>query len=122
METIPANLLQEIVQRLVLEFDPDQIILFGSHAWGKPNADSDVDICVIVSNSAERPTRRATRAYRCLRGIGVPVEVIVKTQAEIDRFSGVRASLEAEILTRGKFLYGQSQTRSGTQLAAQGFP
>jgi uncharacterized protein len=122
METIPANLLQEIVQRLVSEFDPDQIILFGSHAWGKPNADSDVDICVIVPSSLERATRRATRAYRCLRGVGAPVDVIVKTQEEINHFSGVPASIEAHILTRGKVLYGQSQTRSGAQLAAQGLP
>ena len=42
MVTIEAEVLDEIVQRLVSEFSPEQIILFGSHAWGDPDADSDL--------------------------------------------------------------------------------
>ena len=38
MKTIPEWLLQAIVERLVAEFHPEQIILFGSHAWGTPHA------------------------------------------------------------------------------------
>ena len=63
---------------------------------------------MIIPHSDEKRARRATRAYRALRGIKVPIDVIVSTRAEFDRFSGVRASLEAEILERGKKLYGRS--------------
>ena len=112
--------MNEIVERLVVEFDPDEIFLFGSHAWGKPTEDSDLDLLVVIPKTDERPTARATRAYRCLRGIPVPLDVIVRTREEIDRFSGVPASLEAEILERGKTLYGRSQTRAGTELASKG--
>jgi len=37
MKTVPPELLAEITRRLVAEFQPEQIILFGSHAWGTPN-------------------------------------------------------------------------------------
>jgi uncharacterized protein len=120
MEPIAADLLQEIVQRLVAEFHPNTIFLFGSHAWGEPNEDSDLDLLVIVPDSKESPAQRAVRAHRCLRSIVVPMDLLVKTQAEVDRFSGVYASLEAEILERGKVLYGRGQAGVGSQLAHQG--
>jgi len=41
------NLLQEVIRRLVENLQPEQIILFGSHAWGKSVKGSDLDIMVI---------------------------------------------------------------------------
>jgi predicted nucleotidyltransferase len=109
MQTTATDVLPEIVRRLVDEFDPEEILLFGSRAWGQPRTDSDYDLMVIVSDAREKPARRATRGYRCLRTIPVPTDLIVCTRAEFDRFKGVPASLEAEILDRGKVLYGRGQ-------------
>jgi uncharacterized protein len=120
MSAIPGTLLDEAVSRLAAEFDPDRIILFGSHAWGTPTEDSDLDLLVVVPRSDDRPTRRATRAHRCLRGLMVPMDVIVRTREEMDRFGRVPASLEAEILERGKTLYGRSEEGAGPGLAHQG--
>jgi predicted nucleotidyltransferase len=106
MKTVQEGLLEDVTRRLADEFQPEQIILFGSHAWGQPNEDSDVDLLVIVPDSSEKSAQRATRAYRCLRGLLVPADVLVKTRAEVERYRRVRASLESEILERGKVLYG----------------
>jgi predicted nucleotidyltransferase len=106
MRTISKSLLEEITQRLVEEFKPDKIVLFGSHAWGQPNDDSDLDLLVIVPQSTESPTKRATRAYRSLRGVGAPMDILVRTRAEVERHSRVYASLICEILERGRVLYG----------------
>ncbi|MFH1111305.1 MAG: nucleotidyltransferase domain-containing protein [Planctomycetota bacterium] len=38
----------ELSERIAKEFDPDKIILFGSHAYGQPREDSDVDLLVIL--------------------------------------------------------------------------
>lgn len=105
MKTVAPELLEEITRRLAAEFQPEQIILFGSHAWGTPDEDSDVDVCVIVSDSAERSTQRATRAYRTLRGMTAPIEVLVKTRREVEKYGRVAASLTAQILRDGKVLY-----------------
>lgn len=112
IQTDIETLLAEAVQRLAREFQPEQIILFGSRAWGKPNEDSDIDLLVIVTSSLEKPTQRASRAYHSLAGIPTSIDVLVKTRAEVERFRPVYASLEAEILERGKIVYDE---RSETQ-------
>ena len=106
MKTVESSLLDEMVRRLVARFHPEKVILFGSQVWGQADEDSDLDLMVIVSGSDAPPAERARQAYRCLRGINVPTDVLVRTRKEIDRFSSVHASLESEILERGRVLYG----------------
>lgn len=105
MKQVSPVLLEQITRRLVEEFQPERILLFGSHAWGEPTEDSDLDLLVIVAESDVEPADRATRAYRCLRGIAAPTDVLVKTRLEVERYRPVRASLESVILERGKLLY-----------------
>src|ERR1017187_9659031 len=81
MKTLDDSLIQTATQRLVAEFQPEQIWLFGSHAWGMPTEDSDVDLMVIVPHSEERSIQRMQRAHRCLRGIGFAKDVLVPTRA-----------------------------------------
>lgn len=105
METLGAVELREITRKLVEEFDPEQIILFGSHAWGTPHKDSDVDLLVIVSQSDAPLAQRAKRAYRALRGLNVPTDILVKTREEVDRYRSVHTSLDRQILEQGRVLY-----------------
>ena len=97
---------QEMARRLAAEFQPCQIYLFGSHAWGQPNEDSDVDLLVIVPDSSESRRERGLRARTCLRDLRVAKDILVKTQGEIEWASRVYASLESEILECGVKLYG----------------
>lgn len=106
MKILTPDLLKEVTGRLAAEFHPEQVWLFGSHAWGQPDEDSDLDLMVVVRESEEAPVRRAQRAHRCLRGLGIAKDVLVKTRAEVERFRNVRSSLEAEILDRGRLIYG----------------
>jgi uncharacterized protein len=107
MKTITAALRKDVIRRLVDEFNPEAIYLFGSHAWGKPGGESDMDLLVIVSRSRQKPIQRAVRAQRSLRGVKAPVDVLVKTRKEFERYSSVKASLEAQITREGKLLYGR---------------
>src|SRR5664279_637193 len=100
------TLLQTATQRLVAEFQPEQIWLYGSHAWGNPHDDSGVDLFVVVPHSGETPIRRSQRAHRCLRGLRMPKDVLVETRQEIDRVKESKTSLENAILSRGRRLYG----------------
>lgn len=104
---ISSTLRKEVIRRLVNEFNPEAIYLFGSHAWGKPNAESDLDLLVIIEKSGEKPIQRAVRAQRSLRGVKVPVDVLVKTRREFEKYTSVKASLEAQITREGKLLYGR---------------
>lgn len=106
MKTLDESLLETATQRLVAEFQPEQIWLYGSHAWGNPHEDSDVDLLVVVPHSDEPPIRRSQRAHRSLRGLRMPKDVLVETRQEVDRVKELKTSLENIILTRGRRLYG----------------
>jgi uncharacterized protein len=99
------RLIVDVTSRLVQEFNPETIFLFGSHLWGAPSEDSDLDLLVIVSNSEISSRKRSTLAYRCLRDVQYPLDILVKTREEIEKFSQVPQSLEHQILHRGKRLY-----------------
>jgi predicted nucleotidyltransferase len=45
---IPRAAIRRYVQQVVEKFHPDRVILFGSHAYGRPDDDSDVDLLVVM--------------------------------------------------------------------------
>jgi uncharacterized protein len=106
MKLLTADLLDQITKKLVLTMKPEQIILFGSYAYGEPTEDSDVDLLVIVAQSDEPRYRRARQAYKILRGIGIPKDILVMTRAEVERKTNVTSSLVNQVLLHGKVLYG----------------
>jgi predicted nucleotidyltransferase len=117
MESLSGKLLETITSRLVAEFQPEQVILFGSHAWGEPNTGSDVDLMVIVSHSDLSEYERVLRGHACLGDLAIAKDVMVKTRSEFDFFSEVRASLEYKIAKHGKVLYERTQTPARPRLA-----
>ncbi len=83
-----------------------RFICFGPRARDSALSDSDVDLLVVVPDSRENGYRRAVHARRCLRGIPVPVDVIVQTRAEIERQRKAGNPLVARILAEGRRING----------------
>ncbi len=105
MRAIDQKLLDETVRRIVATLQPEAIYLYGSHAYGQPHWDSDVDLLVVVRDSMLPPHRRAVAVYRALRGLFLPAEVKVVTRAEFERRARWHSSVERIVLDRGKLLY-----------------
>jgi predicted nucleotidyltransferase len=120
MKILNDSLLHEITRRLVEQFHPEQIILFGSQVWGEPTSGSDIDLMVIVSQSDLSEYERSVLGHRCLSGLDTAKDVIVRTRSEFDFFREVRASLEYKIAHEGKVLYEGRQNPARVQLAHQG--
>jgi predicted nucleotidyltransferase len=95
-----------VVQKIVQEFNPEKVILFGSYAYGKPNADSDVDLLVVME-SDERPARRAIRVVRQLLDVPFPMDVLVRTPQEVRQRLQMNDCFVREIVERGRVLYEQ---------------
>ncbi len=106
MKVIPPGLLETAVERLKAEFQPDEIYLFGSHAWGTPTEDSDVDLMVVLQESNQRPIRRDQRAQLCLGLLPFSVDVLVRTRREVNRVREIRGSLTHEVFQSGRKIYG----------------
>ena len=100
--------IDDAVQRLIAEFRPEQIWLFGSYAWGEPRSESDLDFAVVVSESDQSPLRRAQRAQGCLWGIPMAMDVLVPTKMDFDRVRHLKGTLTHKIVNEGRLVYGSS--------------
>ena len=98
-------MLEEVTARLVAEFAPEAVYLFGSHAWGVPTEDSDLDLLVIVSESDLPPVKRSIRASHVLDELDVSTDILVRTSAEVAWANRVYASLISQILDEGTCLW-----------------
>ena len=99
-----SDTLPVAVKRIAEELDPDRIILFGSFAHGTATPDSDVDLLVIMETDATSP-ERSWSVSRLLIPRPFPVDIIVKTPAEIERALAKGDFFVREILARGRVLY-----------------
>ena len=102
--SVSETVLQEITQKIASDFHPEQIILFGSYAYGNPDANSDVDLLVIMDTDA-RPAERSAQIMRTCRPRYVSMDILVRTPEEIaQRLEGFDPFLE-DILRHGRVLY-----------------
>ena len=101
--------IEQIVKRIVEQYRPEKVILFGSYAYGKPDAGSDVDM-LIVKETDERPIdRRVTVrqiAYTPRRGLSFSPLVI--TPQELAQRLEMGDPFYQEIIARGEVLYARS--------------
>ena len=108
---VDPKVLQEVVRRIVEVADPERIILFGSAARGEMTPDSDIDL-IVVKSDVEHRGRMAERIYRNLWGIEVPVDVIVYTADDIERFRDKVGTIVKPALREGREIYARQAARS----------
>lgn len=95
----------EIVRRIVREFSPRAIYLFGSHTYGQPTAESDLDVLVVVPTDPPPVTELSQRGYATLRDLSTPVELHFWGESTFTRWATVPASLPHIVKSRGRLLY-----------------
>lgn len=124
MRAVTPELLKEVTLRLVKELNPEEIILFGSHAWGTPHKSSDIDLFIIVPDGIPNFDRIewGVRADRCLDDLMLDVDIWVTKRFTIDRARKVFGTLEKKIMEQGKVLYGQRQVQALKTLVDQSIP
>jgi len=103
-ESLARQQIQEIVRRIVARFDPEKIILFGSHARGLAGPDSDADLLVVMHVEGSR-RKRATEIDLALMGVNLPADVIVVTPEELERNRDRKGTLIQPALVEGEVLY-----------------
>ncbi len=101
--------IEQVVKRIVEQYRPEKIILFGSYAYGMPDAGSDLDL-LIVKETDERPIDRrvAVRRIAYTPRRGLPFSPLVITPQELDRRIEMGDPFYHEIIARGKVLYARS--------------
>ena len=100
---ISKEKISRIVSAIVQQCSPQQIILFGSHACGKPTEDSDIDLFV-VANIPGLASERIRTVRRAIKE-NVPVDVVVRAPEEVERALRGRDWFVKEVFEKGKVLY-----------------
>lgn len=101
-------LLGPMVRTIVEELDPAQVILFGSRARGEHDADSDVDLLVVVDEAfGPGRSRRAetSRLYRRLSGCRVAKDILLASRDDVEKWRGSINHVIAVALREGRLLY-----------------
>ena len=101
---VDKNILNEIVYRIVNNYHPDKLLLYGSQASGTEQENSDVDLLIIKNNKLPRH-KRSREVKPFLRGIKFPIDIIVYTQEEIEKWQNVKNSFIYNVLISCEILY-----------------
>ena len=101
-------LLERVTAALVEAADPEQVILFGSHARGEAGPESDIDLIVVEAEpfGPERDVRlEEARLRRALPGFDVSVDILVFSRDDVDYWRDSLNHVLARALREGKVLY-----------------
>lgn len=101
---IDEELIQQVTEQIVAHTRPEKIVLFGSWAWGEPDANSDLDL-LIIHDSALRRDKRAREISRLFTSRTFPLDVLVYTPEEVEQCLKMKGSFVKYILDRGRVLY-----------------
>ena len=101
---VTTDIIETMVTRIVRQFAPVRVVLFGSQARGDAGPWSDVDLLVVLDDCPNH--HRATVAIcRALSDLPVCKDIIVTTPGEIDRFGDQIGFVLRPALAEGKVLY-----------------
>jgi predicted nucleotidyltransferase len=105
---IPMRVIRRYARAIAEAFHPDKIILFGSHAYGEPNEDSDVDLLVVMPAANQH-----SQAVRILWRLAAPfpIDLLVRTPAQMKWRLEEGESFTTTIMSKGKVLYEKGDAR-----------
>jgi predicted nucleotidyltransferase len=117
--TLSPALVRRIVDTIVAGFDPYRIILFGSRARDDARPDSDLDLLVEIETELPR-RERARRIRSAFDPYPWPMDIVVYTPAETEKWRQAAASLVSTVLREGKVLYERDGQGTGRSMVPEG--
>ena len=95
--------IRQLCTRIAREFKPEKIILFGSHAYGQPTPESDLDVMVIMQFEGD-PLEQAVTMLNRLNML-LPIDLLVRTPEQIQQRLEMGDHFIRDIIERGKVMY-----------------
>lgn len=111
MAPVTDELLAQVVQAIVAEVDPEQVILFGSCARGEAREDSDVDLVVVEAEPFGKTRSRrleAARVYEAVAGFDALTDILLYSRDEVEYWRDSVNHVLARALREGTVLYDRS--------------
>ena len=103
MDTNIEHIIEEIKDLIIKKFNPEKVILFGSCAKGNTGKNSDIDLFIVKNTNLDMHQRiieaRDIIPYR------YPVDVIVYTPEEYEKYKDNKWSFLYRVVREGKVIY-----------------
>ena len=100
-------MINEMVNRIVEHFDPEKIILFGSHARGEARLESDVDLLVVMPITGSR-RKKMVEIGVALHDIPLAKDILVTTPEDFEWRKEIVGTIERPAAREGKVLYARA--------------
>jgi uncharacterized protein len=102
----PRKQIELLSRAIALEFHPDKILLFGSHASGKPRPESDIDLLVVMPFEGSPFRQAAVILDHLVHAVGViPVDLLVRTAEQVQERIQMGDTFMRDIIERGRVMY-----------------
>lgn len=106
MVQVVKSHIQVVVERLRDNITMEEVIIFGSYAYGEPNDDSDIDICVIISDPNCDKRLLLKKIRRIISPLmKYPLDILVYDKSEFYERAGLSETLEHKISEEGVRVY-----------------
>jgi len=99
-----SELLGTIVDRLTMVVRPARVIVFGSVATGTATQDSDIDLLILL-DEVDDARLESVRLRRALRGVGMPLDVIVMRTDRFEETKNVVGGIAYPANKYGRVIY-----------------
>ena len=96
------QILEEVKNRLINQFHPQAIILFGSYAWGEPRDESDIDLLILKESNQDKH-HMGVEVQKILHDIDCDLDLLVYRPSDLKTKT---QGFFQKILNDGKWLYG----------------
>ncbi len=97
--------LNNIIEIVARGARPERIVLFGSRAREESKSESDVDLLVIKKGANKR--KLSAEIYRNLIGVRYPVDLVIVTPEDIEKYGNSPALVIHPALKEGKIVYAR---------------
>ena len=102
---VTSQKVSAVVEKIIEISKPRKVILFGSYVRGDMSVNSDLDVLIVTDRNIENPRKESVRIRRALRGILMPMDILVVQEKDLEAMADTPGLIYREAIRNGKGVY-----------------
>ena len=104
---ITKKQINKLANTIVKKFSTKKIFLFGSYAYGEPQSESDLDLCILIDLGNKRKIELIREIRREInQSFQIPMDILLYDNKEFNERAIHKNTLEHQILNQGVLISG----------------